>query len=168
MTEIARVARTSVKRLNDRFTSKERLFAAVLIEHVEALDDRIRRTLARTDGARERLHAIVWIRACVAAERRTLGRLLLEDESIGSDVRRAYARIGARTRSAFVDGIRAGELRSELGPELSSEMFEAALGTWLVARVLGRDEEPDEDEARLVADLLLGGFAAQPGSRRRR
>jgi hypothetical protein len=47
-------------------------------------------------------------------------------------------------------------------------MFEAALGTWLVARVLGRDEEPDEDEARLVADLLLGGFAAQPGSRRRR
>jgi AcrR family transcriptional regulator len=167
LTEIARAARTSVKRLTDLFTSKERIFAAVLVEHVEALDDRIRRAVLRAGSARERLEAILWTRARVTDERRALNRLLLDETApVGPEARRAFTRIAARTRAAFSEGIRTGELRKELGPEILAAMFEAAARVYLVERVLAREEAPAEEEAREVVTLLLDGFAV-PASRAR-
>lgn len=167
LAEIARVARTTVKRLYDLFTSKERLFAAVLVDHVEALEDQIRRAVLRVEGARERLEAIVWTRASMAAERRTLSRLLLEESTaVGPDVRRAFGRIAARTRAAFMEGVRSHELRSELGPELMASMFDAAARAYLVERVLAREDDPTEQETQALVGVLLDGMAAEVAPRR--
>src|SRR5581483_1513789 len=166
---IARVARTSVKRLNDLFTSKERIFAAVLVDFVEALEDQIRRAVARARGARERLEAIVWRRARSAGERRVFTRLLLEESAaVGPDVRRVFARIAARTRSVFMEGVRSRELRAELGPELQAALFEAAARLFLLDRVLGREEDPVEEDAIAFVSLMLDGLATTRGKRRRR
>jgi len=161
LTDLARATRTTVRRLTELFTSKERIFAAVLVRHVEELEDRIRRALARKQGLRERLVALLWTRARAAAERRMFSRLLLEgDPSVGAEARRAHARLFAQTRAELTEAVSDGDAREELGAEFLASVVEASFRVYLLERVLAReDEDPTESEAATFVSHLLDGIA---------
>ena len=157
--EIARAASCSQAKVLELFSSKERLFAAVLMAHVEVLDESLRRVSLHAVTARERLGAIVLERVRRSAYRPAFTRLLESPygEGVAPEVQRAYGRLQGRIRGVVMEGVRSGELRREPRAEVLAQMLDAAVRVYTLDAVKKTDPEPDEAEVEAVVSALLDG-----------
>jgi AcrR family transcriptional regulator len=149
------------------FTSIDRLFNAVVLAQLESLDEQIAKAVRHVTSAREQLETIVLVRAKAALERPRFAKLLVPGANPAPEILRGYARLRARVRAAFAEGLRSGEIRKDsVDTVVLAAMFDGGLRTWLVERVVRSGVQPDETAIATFVAAVLDGVAAPRRGRR--
>lgn len=169
MADLAEAAGVSVGTLYKYFASKEEVFASLAARGREQVFALLSESAALTDPG-ERLRAIVQRSFAYVEERGALFAVYVQLGALteshirsmgGPDCDQAFGEFVTTLESVFIAGVKAGQFRKDIAPEVLATTFAGAMNATLFSWVRGERRYSLTGCASPLLDLFLEGARAR-------